>query len=96
MEFANAATESIFNGQSTKASRSLLPMNLLNVACRKLDQLAAAESLNDLRVPPGNHLEALVGDREGQHSIRINDKYRVCFVWDNDRGPLAVEIVDYH
>lgn len=62
---------------------------------RKLALLDAAESLQDLRVPPGNRLEALHGDRSGQHSIRINDQWRICFVW-TDAGPDDVEIVDYH
>jgi proteic killer suppression protein len=65
------------------------------VALRKLDQLNAAVKLNDLRIPPGNHLEALKGRRKGQHSIRINDQWRVCFVWVTD-GAHSVEIVDYH
>ena len=62
---------------------------------RKLLQLDAAPTLDDLRVPPGNRLEALKGYRKGQHSIRINDKWRICFVWKAD-GPYAVQIVDYH
>jgi proteic killer suppression protein len=62
---------------------------------RKLDQLNQAHALEDLRVPPGNRLEALKGDRKGQHSIRINDQFRVCFVW-TDAGPRDAEIVDYH
>lgn len=65
------------------------------VALRKLRQVGSAESLEDLRVPPGNRLEALKGDRAGQHSIRINDQWRVCFVW-TDAGPEEVQIVDYH
>jgi proteic killer suppression protein len=65
------------------------------VALRKLRQVGSAESLDDLRVPPGNRLEALKGDRSGQHSIRINDQWRICFVW-TDAGPEKVEIVDYH
>ena len=65
------------------------------VARRKLDMLAAATELRDLRSPPGNRLQALKGDRAGQHSIRINDQYRVCFRW-TDAGPTDVEIVDYH
>ena len=68
---------------------------ILGVALRKLDMLDAAKSLVDLRVPPGNRLEALVGARKGQHSIRINDQWRICFVWRDD-GPYEVEIVDYH
>ena len=65
------------------------------IARRKLRQLEVAGCLNDLRIPPGNRLEALKGDREGQYSIRINDQYRVCFVWTAS-GPTDVEIVDYH
>lgn len=65
------------------------------VARRKLDQLETAINLSDMRVPPGNRLEALKGDRIGQHSIRINDRYRICFVWRFD-GAHAVEIADYH
>jgi proteic killer suppression protein len=64
-------------------------------ALRKLDMLHQARDLNDLRVPPGNRLEALAGDRLGQHAIRINDQWRICFVW-TEEGPLHVEIVDYH
>ena len=64
-------------------------------AQRKLQMLHAAESLNDLRVPPGNRLEALKSDRAGQHSIRINNQWRICFRW-NDGGAMDVEIVDYH
>ena len=62
---------------------------------RKLRQVGSAEVLDDLRVPPGNRLEALKGDRAGQHSIRINDQWRICFVW-TDAGPEEVQIVDYH
>jgi len=65
------------------------------VAARKLDMLDAAVVLGDLRSPPGNKLEALKGDRKGQHRIRVNDQWRVCFRWTDD-GPEAVEIVDYH
>ena len=65
------------------------------VARRKLRQLEIADCLDDLRIPPGNRLEALRGDRLGQHSIRINDQFRLCFLW-LDAGPEAVEIVDYH
>ena len=65
------------------------------VAYRKMRQLEIAGSLEDLRIPPGNRLEALSGDRAGQHSIRINDRYRLCFRW-TPAGPADVEIVDYH
>lgn len=69
--------------------------NIASVARRKLDMLNAAANLADLRVPPANRLEALQGDRAGQHSIRVNDQWRVCFVW-TPAGPENVEIVDYH
>src|ERR1700761_5506651 len=69
--------------------------NIATVALRKLDQLHAAISLQDMRVPPANHLEALKGDRKGQHSVKINDQYRVCFTWKSD-GAHGVEITDYH
>ena len=67
----------------------------MRVALRKLAILDAATTLDDLRVPPGNRLEALKGDRKGQYSIRINDQWRICFIW-KDSGPEMVEIVDYH
>ena len=69
--------------------------NIAAVALRKLDYLNAAGALNDLRAPPGNRLEALNRDRLGQHSIRVNDQWRICFVW-TDAGPTDVEICDYH
>jgi proteic killer suppression protein len=93
--FRDDGTEEIFNGKSTKASRRVCPGTVWNIARRKLDLLDSAEALGDLRVPPGNRLEALSGDRKGQHSIRINQQYRVCFRW-TDEGPGDVEITDYH
>jgi proteic killer suppression protein len=78
----------------TGKSRSI-PANLRRVAARKLAMLNAAVALDNLRVPPNNHLEALVKDRKGQHSIRVNDQYRICFVW-RDANAYQVEIVDYH
>ena len=93
--FADAETETLFNGASTKKTRRRLPGELHAAAFRKLDMLNAAHELIDLRVPPGNMLEALKGDRAGQHSIRINQQYRVCFVW-TDAGPEDVEVTDYH
>lgn len=71
------------------------PTNMQNRAVAKLQMLHAAGRLDDLRVPPGNRLEALTGDRKGQHSIRINEQYRVCFVWRNGNAH-EVDIVDYH
>lgn len=69
--------------------------NIAKIALRKLDQLEAAVSLNDLKIPPANKLEALKGSRKGQHSIRVNDQYRVCFTWERD-GAHDVELTDYH
>ncbi len=93
--FRDQATEDLFNGRNTKAARQRLPHVLWKVATRRLDALDQAEILDDLRVPPGNRLEVLRGDRRGQHSIRINDQYRICFPW-TEVGPVDVEVVDYH
>lgn len=93
--FKDAGSEDIFNGKNTKEARKLLPSSLWKIAARKLDQLDSATALQELRVPPGNKLEALSRDRSEQHSIRINDQYRICFKW-SDLGPDQVEIVDYH
>lgn len=93
--FKNKATEDIFNGKSSKAARKICPQKLWNIAYRKLDQLDSVSSLDELRVPPGNRLEVLSSDRKGQYSIRINDQYRICFIWGSN-GPTNVEIVDYH
>jgi len=93
--FENIGTEDIFNGKNTNAARRICPHSLWKVSARKLDQLDSVSSLNDLRVPPGNQLEALRGDREGQHSIRINSQYRICFMWTESDAD-AVEITDYH
>jgi proteic killer suppression protein len=79
----------------SKGHRAKQFVNISRVARRKLRQLEIANRLNDLRVPPGNHLEALKGNRSGQHSIRINDQWRICFRW-TDAGAEEVEIVDYH
>jgi proteic killer suppression protein len=93
--FVNAGTEDVFNGRNTREARKICPRDLWRVAARKLEQLDSVSLLDELRIPPGNRLEALARDRKGQYSIRINDQYRVCFVWTDD-GPDAVEIVDYH
>lgn len=95
MEFADAGTEDIYQGFASKAARRTCPVSILKVARRKLEQLAAAEVLDDLRASPGNRLEALSGNRAGQYSLRINNQYRICFKWTIG-GPKAVEIVDYH
>ncbi|MCB9480731.1 MAG: type II toxin-antitoxin system RelE/ParE family toxin [Desulfobacteraceae bacterium] len=83
-------TQTLSNGKSVKRF-----VNFENVARRKLRQLEIANCLEDLRVPPGNRLETLKGDRSGQHSIRINDQWRICFFWTK-AGAEDVEIVDYH
>jgi proteic killer suppression protein len=93
--FFDRGTEDVFNGKDTKAARKTLPRDVLTIGRRKLDQLNQAARLDDLRAPPGNRLEALKGDRKGQHSIRINDRFRICFVWA-ESGPDQVEITDYH
>ncbi len=82
-------------GQLFQARKNRRWQNIKAVALRKLDMVNAASILKDLRIPPGNQLEALSDDRQGQHSIRINDQYRICFVWKDD-GAHEVEIVDYH
>jgi proteic killer suppression protein len=88
--FSCADTETLFQSRAVSRFR-----NIERVARRKLLQLHAATELASLRVPPGNRLEALKADRKGQHSIRINDQWRICFVWKSD-GAHNVEIVDYH
>ena len=93
--FRGAGTEDIFNGRNTSQARRTCPQALWRVAARKLDQLDAVGALEELRIPPGNQLEALKGERKGQHSIRINSQYRVCFAWVEGE-PDRVEIVDYH
>ncbi|MFN0277131.1 MAG: type II toxin-antitoxin system RelE/ParE family toxin [Pyrinomonadaceae bacterium] len=93
--FADKGTEDIFDGINSAAARRLLPRELWNIAFRKLDQIDVAVVIDDLKIPPGNRLEALKADRAGQHSIRINEKYRICFIW-TDSGAVNVEIVDYH
>ncbi len=89
--FRGKETEKIWQGLPSRR----LPRDIQQVARRKLRMLNNAQTLNDLRVPPANRLEALQGRRAGQHSIRINDQWRICFVWDQGIA-LDVEIVDYH
>jgi toxin HigB-1 len=95
LSFADPGAEDVFNRRPTRAARRNCPELLWPVARRKLDQLNAVVSLDSLRIPPGNRLEALTGNRHGQHSIRINDQYRICFTWTAE-GAASVEIVDYH
>jgi proteic killer suppression protein len=85
----------LYKGVNTGEARKTCTPMLWKIAARKLDQLDSATSVKDLRFPPGNHLEALAGDRRGQHSIRIDDRFQICFAW-TEAGPDEVEIVDYH
>jgi len=89
--FKDRVSEAVFRGKSPKG----FPSDLVKIARRKLGYLDAAIDLRDLRQPPGNRLEALKGDRQGQHSIRINDQFRICFRW-TPPGPTDVEVTDYH
>ena len=93
--FLNMGTENIFDRKNTRKARNTCPQHIWRVAQRKLDQLNGVISLESLKIPPGNFLKALKDDRNGQHSIRINDQFRVCFVWTDD-GAENVEITDYH
>jgi len=93
--FAGSGTEDIFNGADTRAARRTCPKSLWPSARRKLDQLNRVRDLAELAIPPGNRLERLRGNRVGQHSIRINEQYRVCFHWENGYAD-QVEITDYH
>jgi proteic killer suppression protein len=93
--FTDRATEDIFNGVETRRARLACPLVLWPVARRKLTQLNRIRDLRELTVPPGNRLERLSGDRAGQHRIRINTQYRVCFRWENGDAN-KVEIADYH
>lgn len=82
--FRNKGTEDIFDRKNTRDARRICPQQIWQVAQRKLDQLNGVVSLESLKIPPENFLEALKDDRKGQHSIRINDRFRVCFVWTDD------------
>jgi toxin HigB-1 len=89
--FASKETEKIWRSDVSRK----LPRDIQQIALRKLFMLDKAQTLTDLKIPPANRLEALKDDRKGQHSIRINDQWRICFVWTKN-GPDTVEIVDYH
>ena len=95
VSFKNQATEDIFNGVNSKVARKICPQTLWRIASRKLDQLDSVQLLEELRIPPGNRLESLSGDRNTEFSIRINEQYRICFVW-GEPGPSEVEVTDYH
>lgn len=89
--FADEETRKVWDRERSKA----VPADLQRRSLRRLEQIDVVDDLEELRVPPGNRLEKLGGDREGQHSVRINRRYRVCFVWE-DGDAYEVEIVDYH
>jgi proteic killer suppression protein len=91
LSFKSAAAEALWLGQRPPE----LPSTILKAALRRLTQLNSIQKLHELQIPPGNHIEALKGDRKGQHSIRVNDQYRVCFRWDG-QNVREVEILDYH
>jgi proteic killer suppression protein len=95
VSFKNKAVEDVFNGRASKEAQKTCPQTIWRIAARKLEQLDSVVALDELKIPPGNRLEALSGDRQGQYSIRINGQFRICFKW-NDSGPDEVEIVDYH
>ncbi len=95
LTFHDSGTDDVYNGLDTKKARRTCPPELWRKAQMKLTLIRNAKVLEDLMAPPGNRLEALHGDRKGQHSIRINDRYRICFRW-TDAGAERVEIVDYH
>ncbi|WP_323374479.1 type II toxin-antitoxin system RelE/ParE family toxin [Nostoc commune] len=92
VSFKSEETKLIFDGFIS----SQYPPNIQKTALRKLLIIDAATSINDLRVPPGNRLEKLLGNRKGQYSIRINEQWRICFVWTDENNVSEVEIVDYH
>ena len=89
--FKDSTRQAVYNGESPKG----FPSDLVKAARRKLGYLDAAVDLRDLRLPPGNRLEALSGDRRGQYSIRVNDQFRICFRWTPE-GPADVKVTDYH
>ncbi len=95
VSFKDKGTKDVFDGNDSKDARKTCSINLWNVAQIKLDQLNAAISLDDMKAPLVNRLEALKSGRKGQYSIRINDQYRICFVWKTE-GACEIKIVDYH
>ena len=96
MHFSDAGTEDIYDGIDSRDARSTLPRELCKAARRKMDMILSAGRLEDLKVPPGNHLEALKGNLKGYYSVRINDQYRIIFRWEDEKGASKIKIVDYH
>lgn len=95
VSFKDEGTRDIWHGTDTRAARKTCPNTLWGASVEKLNVLNRSRSLDELRNPPGNRLERLKGDRAGRHSIRVNNRYRICFRWA-ENGPAEVEIVDYH
>ena len=93
--FKNRGTEDIFDGIASRVARKCCPQSIWPVAQRKLDQINRVGDVQDLKIPPGNRLERLKGNRETQYSIRINQQYRICFQWEEGHA-YEVEITDYH
>jgi toxin HigB-1 len=93
--WADGATEDLFNGMDSRRARRACPIGLWAIARRKLDQINRVRTVEELKAPPGNRLERLRGDRAGQHSIRINEQYRICFRWESGYAD-EVEVTDYH
>lgn len=93
--FRNQGTEDIFDGKDSSAARKICPPEVWRIAQRKLDQVNRVKTVRELSAPPGNRLEYLKGNRAGQYSIRINDRYRICFKWKLNYA-YEVEITDYH
>jgi proteic killer suppression protein len=93
--FRDEATEDIFDGRGSNSARKCCPQSLWAIAQRKLDQINRVKNVSELNVPPGNRLERLSGDRKGQYSIRINQQYRICFLWEEGHA-YEVQITDYH
>ncbi|MFA7330231.1 MAG: type II toxin-antitoxin system RelE/ParE family toxin [Candidatus Delongbacteria bacterium] len=95
LTFHDQGTEDVFYGRDSVLARRACPRQLVAAARRRLEQIDSVRFIEELRIPPGNRLEPLAGNRSGQHSIRINRRFRICFTWGSS-GPLDVEIVDYH
>ena len=91
----SAGTENVFDGVASPSARKCCPQSIWPVARRKLDQINRVRELTELEVSPGNRLELLKGDRENQYSIRINQQYRICFLWEEGHA-YEIEITDYH
>ena len=93
--FKTTGTEDIFDGLASQAARKCCPKSIWPVVRRKLDQINRVQELSELKIPPGNRLERLKGDRDNQYSIRINQQYRICFTWEEGYA-YEIEITDYH